>query len=219
MAYVFLHLFREIADGKDVVGPHIFLIVLCGFLLYYCVEDLVETRLLKEPADENSPIAQMHFRLVILFKWIYSWLVIYALPEAVRHEGAHVIPAILAVGLHILHDDVELAERYEKHYAHEGRYILALAPLVGWVCDLYFFETDEMGFERADRHPRRFRPLHDLRRGIGQPSEIASPQFSGPASSCSLPSTSLPSDLADQIRKGRIRWPDYEPADSPCQAS
>lgn len=136
VTYVFVRLFREVSEGDQLLGPRIYLIVLFGFLVYYGVEHKAESRLLKQSADPADPMVRLHFGMVILLKWIYSWLLIYALPDSIRSEGAQVIPAVIAIALHILHDDVELAVRFRDHYNHEGRYVLASAAVVAWGCDL-----------------------------------------------------------------------------------
>lgn len=137
VAYVFLHLFAEISAGDELFGKEVYFIVLIGFLVYYGIEHRVEYRLLKQAADPDDPLIKLHFGLVILLKWVYTWLLVYALPTSIREQGFQVIPAVIAISLHILHDDVEIAARFQEHYNHEGRDPLASAAVVGWLCDLY----------------------------------------------------------------------------------
>ena len=142
VAYTFLYLFHEMCVGSKLLGPQLHLLVLLGFLVYYGVEHVVETQVSDAADDPSNPMVRLQFRVLILLKWVYSWLIIYALPEAITSEGIHAITMIIAISLHILHDDVELATRFERHYSHFGRYLLASAPIVGWVCDLFMFEKD-----------------------------------------------------------------------------
>jgi hypothetical protein len=130
---VFLHVFEEIESGKEMIGTSIYLLMLAGFLLYYGLEHHIELKLMHESVDPDHPVVRFQFGTVVAFKWVYSWLIIYSIPSTIREEGIFLIPGLIAVCLHVLHDDVELASRFKKHYQHEGRVVLALAPLAGWV--------------------------------------------------------------------------------------
>lgn len=135
VTYVFLHLFHEIAEiavGDNVFGPRVYLLMLVGFVLYYGLEHQIEKKITHESADPKDPLVRAQFGTLMLFKWIYSWLIIYSIPSAIREDGLHLIPGLIAVCLHILHDDVELASRFKQLYQHQGRFLLALAPLAGW---------------------------------------------------------------------------------------
>lgn len=141
VAYVFLHLFQELDEGQELIGPRIHFIVLVGFLLYYGVEHYVQTRVSADTPDAST---RLHFAVLLLLKWIYSWLIIYALPESIKREGLYLVPAIIAISLHILHDDVALAGRFERDYDRVGRYVLATGPLIGWLTDVVFFEENPL---------------------------------------------------------------------------
>ena len=85
VAYVFLHLFAAIEKGHAIFGDRIHLIVLLGFLLYYGAE-----RGLGKSGQGETRSYELWLHLAMA--WLYSWLLIYALPDALLTNGAAAIP-------------------------------------------------------------------------------------------------------------------------------
>jgi hypothetical protein len=132
VTYVFLHLFEEIESGRETIGHPIYLLMLIGFLVYYGLEHRIEMKIAHESVDPRHPAVRLQFATIMFFKWVYSWLIIYSIPSTIREDGMFLLPGLIAVCLHVLHDDVEMVSRFKQHYQHEGRVILALAPWAGW---------------------------------------------------------------------------------------
>lgn len=141
VSYVFLHLIEEIGSGREKFGAPIHLVLLVGFVLYYGIEHYCETRL-TDPDVRSGRGPRTKYAALLVLRWIYSWLIVYALPEAVEDEGIYIIPATLAIGVHMIHGDAELATEFPEHGARMGHWILATAPLVGWITDLFWFKND-----------------------------------------------------------------------------
>jgi len=130
VAYVFVHLMSELEEGREHVGERIHFIVLAGFLAFYGAEHFISRKL-------SGQASGMTFRLSLLFAWAYSWLVIYAMPPGVKESGLHTLPVLGALALHLLYSDFELGSSHPREYDSWGRYVLATAPIVGWIIDSY----------------------------------------------------------------------------------
>lgn len=132
IAYVFLRLLPELDLGHRLLGDAIHFIVLFGFVFYYCAEHLLSRRT-QESSDGSS--RHLTFSLYLGFSWIYSWLIVYAMPGQIEESGLHAIPILIALGLHLLHKDYSLGIQHGREFDSWGRYVLALAPLAGWLAD------------------------------------------------------------------------------------
>ena len=139
--YVFLHLFAELDKGHELVGDRIHLFVLAGFLVYYGIEFYTK----QHRAKSQSPRAEFNRCLIeVGLGWVYSWLIIYAMPEALSQNGISLAPVALALVLHLFYADFHLGKQYPEHFHRWGRYVLASAPLVGWLVDLFSFADDPL---------------------------------------------------------------------------
>ena len=141
VTYVFLHLFPELEIGESIFGRRIHVLVLAGFLLYYGLEHSLG---LRESKHRAEVMKRGRFILDLTLAWVYSWLLLYALPDSLKTEGFAMIPLLLAVGLHQAHHDFELSEAYEQDFDAWGRYVLASGPLVGWLTDLFYFKDNPL---------------------------------------------------------------------------
>ncbi len=139
VAYVFLHLLVELEEGKEVMGRWINIFVLVGFGVYYGLEHLIRLRHRTAQEREASKLA---CGTEIAFGWVYTWLILYSLPESVQHNGFNLIPIFPAIVFHLFYSDFHLGTEYPSHFSRWGRHILATAPLIGWLGDLFFFEDN-----------------------------------------------------------------------------
>lgn len=130
VAYVFLQLLPELDKGHHLVGNAIYFVVLVGFILFYTLEYHLPLRGSKE-TSEHSPRSALYMHITI--SWIYNWLIIYTIPEQLEASIPHAAIGIIAIGLHLSYNDHVLGLHYAREFDSWGRYVLATAPLIGWV--------------------------------------------------------------------------------------
>ena len=133
IAFVFLHLLPQLDRSHHIVGEAIYLIVLMGFLFFYTAEHTLNRK--RETSTRKRTISKVQFSLHLAFAWVYSWLLMYAMPTQIQMEGVHAVPIIAALGLHLLQQDYSLGREFVEEFDQWGRYLLAAAPLIGWLAD------------------------------------------------------------------------------------
>ena len=69
----------------------------------------------------------------IALSWVYTAMVVFALPEATDERVGFAVVGSLAVGLHLIYKDYVLRSHYHAAFEEKGRYLLAVAPLAGWL--------------------------------------------------------------------------------------
>jgi len=140
LSYVFVHLLPELAEhqerslraldveGGSLARSHVYVVALCGLVLFYGLERLV--RRAKRPGRGSVPSGLFWINLGSYAT--YSALVGYLLVH--REDPSPVGLAIYAValGLHFIVNDQGLRHDHGRQYDRVGRWILAAAPLVGW---------------------------------------------------------------------------------------
>ena len=133
LAYVFLQLFPEIEEAHAGLGDRIHLVTLASLIAF----DAIELRLLSAPpasAAPRSPHARLRvFWLHIALSWIYTALIVFVIPGEAREDALLVTVGSVAIGLHLIYKDYVLRTRHPEEYELKGRYLLALAPVVGWL--------------------------------------------------------------------------------------
>jgi hypothetical protein len=87
-------------------------------------------------------LKRSRFLLDLTLSFVYGWLLLFALPDSLKAEGLTIIPLLAAVTLHQAHNDFSLSEEYAGDFDRWGRYVLAAAPLTGWVADLWWFQDN-----------------------------------------------------------------------------
>lgn len=136
VATIFVDLLPEISERQATFfgGPHgdaalfpeqaIYIAAMLGFVLFYGLEYMVAS-----PSKEGEPGRIFSVFRITAFA-AYSSLIAYLLV----HDSWKGVPSLLlyslAMAFHLLLVDHSLAE--EPHYQHRGRWILALAVMVGW---------------------------------------------------------------------------------------
>lgn len=134
IAYVFLHLLPELEAGHALLGRIIFLVALASFIFLYGLEDFISARLRAKSERTMLPWA---FTLQLLVLWVYNWLIVYSLPEQYLKSGMMgAVPIALAFVLHLIHKDYNLGAEYPRPFDAWGRFVLALAPITGWITAL-----------------------------------------------------------------------------------
>jgi hypothetical protein len=142
VAYVFLHLLPELAEGnRDVaealrgqVGPSplvdlaIFLVALLGFVVFYGLERLA-TRSRGHATDPPSGVFALHLGSFA----VYNALITYTLPLRLQTGIVFALLFSLAMGLHFVLTDRGLQRQYPRRFRASGGLVLSGALLGGWV--------------------------------------------------------------------------------------
>jgi hypothetical protein len=152
VAYVFLHLLPEIAEGNEAIGEAlsnvlrptplidlgIFLVALTGFTAFFALERLADrhatprvTATAPGAAPSELPAAGL-YRLHLGSFVIYNALITYTMPLRLRTGVLFALLFTVAMGLHFVLTDRGLEERYGARFGRTGRLILAGALLAGW---------------------------------------------------------------------------------------
>lgn len=146
VAYVFVHLFPEIAaretslsEGMD-EGPIVWLekrahlVALAGITLYYTLERLA--RISRKEQDRQGKREELR-HLYTFWLHIGSFaLYVATVGYLIRVEPFDADSLTLftvALALHFLVNDHGLRELHEQKYHDQGRWVLATAPLAGWL--------------------------------------------------------------------------------------
>jgi hypothetical protein len=152
VAYVFLHLLPEIAEGNESIGEAlsrvvqptplldlgIFLVALAGFAAFYGLERLAD----RQPADGVGGEAPAGvYRLHLGSFVVYNALITYTMALRLRTGVAFAVLFTIAMGLHFVLTDRSLEEHYAKRFDRTGRLVLAVALLAGWALAAVFAPT------------------------------------------------------------------------------
>ncbi len=163
VAYVFLHLLPEIAEGNeaiervldDVVEPTplvdlgIFVVALAGFAGFYGLQRLADRH---SPAPARAgvgsrpspvePVAVYWLHLGAFM--IYNALITYTMALRLQSGLAFTLLFTLAMGLHFVLTDRSLEDHYPQLFARSGRVLLAAALLAGWLLDTFVAPTSTL---------------------------------------------------------------------------
>lgn len=143
IAFVFLELLPGIAELAAiavesgvglaaVLGEHIYVLVLGGFLGYYGIETLVDGR-----KRANLPTEPVVFWTHIGMFAVYNFIVGYKLAHHhVFIEASHIGLFFLALGVHFLLTDLALLEHHGDRYLSVGRWVVVAGIAIGAVAGL-----------------------------------------------------------------------------------
>ena len=169
VAYVFLHLLPEIAEGNEAIGEvlseqleptpltdlGIFLVALAGFAAFYGLQRLADRRApapsrtavpvggggAGEAATGREPEPPGVYWLHLGSFMVYNALITYTMALRLRTGVAFAVLFTIAMGLHFVLTDRSLEEHYPRRFARSGRLLLAGALLAGWLLDVLFAPT------------------------------------------------------------------------------
>ncbi|WP_458115869.1 hypothetical protein [Arthrobacter sp. D2-10] len=150
VAYVFLHLLPEIAEGNEAVGDlledtievtplfdlGIFVVALTGFTVFYGLDRLATTRRRRGRRD-SAGAYWVHLGAFAF----YNTLITYTMALRVETGYLFAILFAIAMGLHFVLTDRHLEEHYPHRFASSGRLVLAGALLLGWLLSAVFAPT------------------------------------------------------------------------------
>ncbi|MGX5653629.1 hypothetical protein ACWKWC_02510 [Geodermatophilus nigrescens] len=156
VAYVFLHLLPEIAEGNEAIGEAlsdvleptplvdlgIFLVALAGFAAFYGLQRLADRRApvrqsstgaaAGAPSRGSGEPAGVYWLHLGSFM-VYNALITYTMALRLRTGVAFAMLFTVAMGLHFVLTDRSLEEHYPRRFPRTGRPLLAGALLGGWV--------------------------------------------------------------------------------------
>lgn len=150
VAYVFLHLLPEIAEGNEAIGElledtievtplfdlGIFVVALTGFTVFYGLDRLATSRRAKRRSDSGG-VYWVHLGAFAF----YNALITYTMALRLETGLLFAILFTIAMGLHFVLTDRHLEEHYPHRFAASGRVVLAGALLVGWLLSALFAPT------------------------------------------------------------------------------
>ncbi|AHE99904.1 hypothetical protein THITH_03295 [Thioalkalivibrio paradoxus ARh 1] len=129
VAYAILILLPEFEYIHGQVGNIVYPMVLAGLVGFYALElYLLQRRPSESRGSDAFRMASLHIGTV----WLYTWGIIYAMPDQVLQHGAMVYFSVAAIGMHLVYKDYLMSVHHDEAYLHWGRYLLASAPLIAW---------------------------------------------------------------------------------------
>lgn len=147
VAYVFVHILPELAEGETVlkyvalltqfIERHVYLVALVGFVFFYGLERLVRVTEDKPEKQQNAV-----FLIHIGSFAAYNGLIGYLLVHQEEPGTVNLVLFTVAMGLHFVVNDVGFREDHEESYNRLGRWLLAGAVIIGWAIG-YATEIDE----------------------------------------------------------------------------
>jgi hypothetical protein len=150
VAYVFLHLLPELADGGREVGEVledvvevtplldlvVFLVALAGFALLYGLERLAahhsSGRSGGGDAAASDPPAGV-FWVHLGSYGVYNALITWTMPLRFRTGVLFALLFTVAMGLHFVLTDRGLSAHYPRRFRRAGRFLLSGALAAGWL--------------------------------------------------------------------------------------
>lgn len=142
ISYVFLVLFPELEHSREWIGASVYVITVLSLLVFYALE-LLLSRLNsggEAPHHGQHNTARFWFHIAII--WVYTWLVMFTVPEDAADNLIYVMAASATIGVHLLYKDYVLRGHYDGRFERAGRFVLALAPIAGWLSHQVVQPTD-----------------------------------------------------------------------------
>lgn len=133
IAYVFIDLLPKLCKGDIIVQQafsgifpfverHVYVMALCGFLLFFAVDRL-----------KGTSWQQTSFALSMASYAIFNFLVGYAVTYKNDPDIQPLALFTLAIALHYFTNDYTLNKEHGEAYKSYGRWVLASSLLAGWV--------------------------------------------------------------------------------------
>jgi hypothetical protein len=147
VAYVFLHLLPELAEGQEQVRGavggvlgfaerHVYVMALVGLAVFYGLDRLaLESRRARhegrEVGEERTPpgVFWIHMVSFALYNALIGYLLLHREGDSLRGLALY----FTAMALHFVVNDYGLREHHQERYRAVGRWMLAAAVVVGWL--------------------------------------------------------------------------------------
>ena len=146
VAYVFLHMLPDLVEYNEPIGKFliksdwltpfselmIYIVALCGFLLYYGLE------IMAERSGQSTTKKWLVFQLHIAMFCLYNFLITYTM--SLRAQESIIATALFtfSMALHFVLTDRKFSRLYTKQFNHIYRTVLILSLLVGCLCSILF---------------------------------------------------------------------------------
>ncbi|MFN4089274.1 MAG: hypothetical protein ACK4QW_09575 [Alphaproteobacteria bacterium] len=132
VAFAILILLPELEYVHGSVGNVVYPLMLVGLVGFYTVE-LAILNAARGPRLMGEGVrASVH----LVIAWLYTFGLVYALPEQLHQHGLIVLVTSAAIGLHLAYKDYLLSHHHPTHYRRYGRFFLAASPISGAVAAL-----------------------------------------------------------------------------------
>lgn len=144
VAYVFVHLMPELGEGQESIEAdaegllpfleqHVYLVALVGLALFYGVErSSRESRSTRRAAKQEDHTDPQAFVLSLGSFALYNAVIGYLLVHREESGGQRLVLFAVALGVHFVVNDFGLQEHHKRGYERIGRWLLAVAVVVGW---------------------------------------------------------------------------------------
>jgi hypothetical protein len=150
IAYVFVEVLPSLRDSQEqlqTVGGfllegtrhHVYLLALAGLVAFFGLELLARRSCARNRAAGagNATSADVFWVHMSAFA-VYNGLLGYLLRDAEKHGLLTCLLLFVALALHFSMNDYALYLRHQAAYARIGRWVLALAVVVGYAIGLFF---------------------------------------------------------------------------------
>ena len=143
VAYVFIHILPELSQAQvkfqssvnilSFLEHHVYLVALLGLTVFYGLERFARTSRQRTQKIENTDVTDADFfRIHIGAFAIYNFLIGYLLVHREESGLPSLLLFSLAMALHFVVNDHALREHHQKIYDKMGRWLLAIAIIIGW---------------------------------------------------------------------------------------
>ena len=147
VAYVFVHLLPELAEGQETLAQalgereglaflesHIYLVALLGLAVFYGLERLAtSSRRRERQVSKKDSTREGVFWLHISSFAVYNALIGYLFFHRLATGLENLLLFFVAMALHFVVNDHGLREHHKEAYLRRGRWVLAAAVVLGWV--------------------------------------------------------------------------------------
>lgn len=147
VAYVFLFLLPHLAEGQQHIARanpeflaflehHVYVLALSGLIFFYGLERAAKHSSSKHVDAGKAAHRNIFWAHMVSF-FFYNLLIGYLLIEEAQTLFGLML-FFIAIALHFITIDFSLREHYPTIYHRTGRWILAVAVIVGWLTGIVF---------------------------------------------------------------------------------
>ena len=135
VAFAIIILLPELEYVHASVGDVVYPLVLAGLVGFY-VAELGLLRRRAVPAGGGSAALSTHdgagASVHLAISWLYTFGLVYALPDQVHEHAVVVLMTSVAIGLHLAYKDWLIVAHHPAVYRRMGRYLLATSPIAAF---------------------------------------------------------------------------------------
>lgn len=146
VSYVFIHLLPDLEEWQNLfeekypyrfsyLKHHLYLVALLGLTIFYGMEKaaIISKASQRQSRQGKEGRNQMMFWIHIVTFAIYNALIGYLLIHRENETIAELIWFTVAMGFHFIGNDYSLLDHYRDSYQKQGRWVVTLAVLMGWL--------------------------------------------------------------------------------------